>query len=42
MVAKWNKIKIKINVTVCIFSTLKLSSNLRDDGMLTKRERERD
>ena len=28
MAAKWSKIKIKINVTICIFSTLELSSNL--------------
>ena len=42
MVAKWNKIKIKINIIVCVFSTLELSSNLRDNGMLTKREREKE
>ena len=41
MAAKWNKIKIKINVTICIFSTLELSSNLGNNRMLTKRERER-
>ena len=29
MAAKWNKIKIKINLTICMFSTLELSSNLR-------------
>ena len=28
MAAKWSKIKIKINVTICIFSTLELSPNL--------------
>ena len=42
MAAKWNKIKIKINVTICIFSTLELSSNLGNNRMLTKRERERE
>ena len=41
MAAKWNKIKIKINYTICIFSTLELSSNLGNNSMLTKRERER-
>ena len=42
MAAKWNKIKIKINYTICIFSTLELSSNLGNNSMLTKRERERE
>ena len=42
MAAKWNKIKIKINVTIYIFSTLELSSNFDDNRMLMKRERERD
>ena len=41
MAAKWNKIKIKINVTIYIFSTLELSSNLGNNRMLTKRERKR-
>ena len=41
MVAKWNKIKIKINDTIYIFSTLELSSNLGNNRMLMKRERER-
>ena len=39
MVAKWNK--IKINVTIYIFSTLELLSNLGNNRMLTKRERKR-
>ena len=42
MVAKWNKIKIKINDTIYIFSTLELSSNLGNNRMLMKRERERE
>ena len=42
MAAKWSKIKIKMNVTICIFSTLELSSNLGNNRMLTKRERERE
>ena len=41
MVAKWNKIKIKINFTIYIFSTLELSSNLGNNRMLMKRERKR-
>ena len=41
MAAKGNKIKIKINITICIFSTLELSSNLGNNRMLTKRERKR-
>ena len=41
MAAKWNKIKIKINVTICIFSTLELLSNLVNNRMLMKRERKR-
>ena len=41
MAAKWNKIKIKINVTICIFSTLVLLSNLGNNRMLMKRERKR-
>ena len=39
MAAKWNK--IKINITICIFSTLELSSNLGNNKMLMKRERKR-
>ena len=39
MAAKGNKIKIKINITICIFSTLELSSNLGNNRMLTKREK---
>ena len=44
MVAKWNKIKIKINVTLCILSTLELEllSNLGNNRMLMKREREKE
>ena len=41
MAAKWNKIKIKINYTICIFSTLELSSNLGNNRMLMKREKNR-
>ena len=41
MAAKWNKIKIKINITIYIFSTLELSSNLGNNRMLMKRERKR-
>ena len=41
MAAKCNKIKIKINVTICIFSTLELLSNLGNNRMLMKRERKR-
>ena len=41
MAAKWNKIKIKINDTIYIISTLELSSNLGNNRMLTKRERKR-
>ena len=41
MAAKGNKIKIKINITICIFSTLELSSTLGNNRMLTKRERKR-
>ena len=42
MAVKWNNIKIKINVTISIFSTLELSSNLGNNRMLTQRERERE
>ena len=42
MAVKWNKIKIKINVTICIFSTLELLSNLGNNRMLMKREREKE
>ena len=41
MATKWNKIKIKINVTIYIFSTLELSSNLGNNRMLMKREKNR-
>ena len=40
MATKWNK--IKINVTIYIFSTLELSSNLGNNRMLMKREREKE
>ena len=42
MAVKWNNIKIKINVTISIFSTLELSSNLGNNRMLTGGERERE
>ena len=43
MAAKWNKIKIKINLTICMFSTLELSSNLgKQWDVNEERERERD
>ena len=42
MAAKWNKIKIKINVTICIFSTLELSSKFgKQQDVNEEREKKR-
>ena len=40
MAAKLSKIKIKINITICVFSTLELSSNLGKQYDVNKGEKE--